>query len=70
MLQFFDHHVICHNLRITICYIKKCDIIILLTDKFRKVNRINKTFFGKSAEYTIFVPAFYCYIQKVCIKAL
>ena len=23
--------------------------------KFRKVNRINKTFFGKSAEYIIFV---------------
>lgn len=25
--------------------------------KFRKVNRINKTFFGKSAEYIIFVSA-------------
>ena len=50
-------------------YIRKL-ILILLKDKFRKVNRINKTFFGKSAEYTIFVPAFYCYIQKVCIKAL
>ncbi len=28
-----------------------------LVDKFRKVNRINKTFFGKSTEYIIFVPA-------------
>ena len=39
-------------------------------DKFRKVNRINKTFFGKSAEYIIFVPAFHCYMQNVCKKAL
>ncbi|RGM50420.1 hypothetical protein DXC10_01000 [Bacteroides sp. OM08-11] len=38
-------------------------------DKFRKVNRINKTFFGKSAEYIIFVPAFYCYMQKLCKRS-
>lgn len=34
-------------------YIRKL-ILILFKDKFRKVNRINKTFFGKSAEYIIF----------------
>lgn len=32
---------------------------MLVTDgKFRKVNRINKTFFVKSAEYIIFAPAY------------
>ena len=48
-------------------YIRKL-ILILFKDKFRKVNRINKTFFGKSAEYIIFVPAFHCYMQNVCKK--
>ena len=37
-------------------YIRKL-ILILFKDKFRKVNRINKTFYGKSAEYIIFASA-------------
>lgn len=31
--------------------------MLIMSGKFRKVNRINKTFFVKSAEYIIFVPA-------------
>ena len=50
-------------------YIRKL-ILILFKDKFRKVNRINKTFFGKSAEYIIIVPAFHRYMPNVCKKAL
>ncbi|KAB3912586.1 hypothetical protein GAQ78_09325 [Bacteroides uniformis] len=40
--------------------------ILSLTDKFRKVNRINKTFFGKSTEYIIFASAIYCNMQNLC----
>ena len=46
-------------------YIRKL-ILILFKDKFRKVNRINKTFFGKSTEYIIFASAIYCNMQNLC----
>ena len=38
-------------------------------DKFRKVNRINKTFFVKSAEYIIFVPGIFCNMQNLCKRS-
>ncbi|HCF77531.1 hypothetical protein DW940_02015 [Bacteroides uniformis] len=43
--------------------------ILSLTDKFRKVNRINKTFFGKSTEYIIFASAIYCNMQNLCKRS-
>ena len=39
--------------------LKKVPFLNLQERKFRKVNRINKTFFEKSAESIIFAPTFF-----------